>query len=271
VELKRAMSGHLLVHPLVDGHDVGWFILDSGAGQICIDPTVADELDLERFGSVPAVGVAGAVEASYRLGTSLQLGPMTLDDPVFVELDLSFLAPVFGVQVAGICGYDVFARTVLDLDLEAVSLSVHDPSRFELHEGEWTRLFLDGGTPCIECRFEGDRSGLFKLDLGDPGTISFYSPAVKALGLLEGREVRSSMVGGVGGMGKASTGNLEWFEIAGSRIEPLPVTFSQTDVGAFSSAHALGNLGSTMLKPFRIVFDYPDSRIALVPRESPGE
>ncbi len=267
VEVKKVISGHLLVHPLVDGRDVGWFILDSGAGQICIDPGVADELELEGFGSLPAVGVAGAVEASFRQGSSLQLGPMRLDDPIYVELDLSFLAPIFGVEVAGICGYEIFARAVLDLDLEAVTLSVHDPSDFELDAGEWTRLFLDGGTPCIECRFEGERRGLFRLDLGDAGTVSFYAPAVESLRLLDGRDVSPSQVGGVGGAGKASSGNIEWFEVGGNRVEQLPVTFSQTDEGVFSGAHALGNLGSSMLKPFRLVFDYCNSRIALVPRE----
>lgn len=265
VELKRVLSGHLLVHPLVDGRDVGWFILDSGAGQICIDPKVADELGLENFGSLPAVGVAGAIQTSYRQGTSLQLGPMRLDDPLYVEIDLSFLALVFGVKVAGICGYEVFARSVLELDLEAVTLSVHDPQTYQLGNGEWTRLFLDGGSPSIECRFEGDRSGLFLLDLGDAGTITFYSPAVRSLGLLEGRAVSRSEVGGVGGMGSASSGELEWFEVGGNRVEPLKVTFSQTDVGAFSNTQILGNLGSRMLMPFRIVFDYPESRIALVP------
>jgi hypothetical protein len=266
VELKRAVSGHLLVHPLVDGRDVGWFILDSGAGQICIDPKAADELGLESFGSLPAVGVAGAIQTSYRQGESLELGPMLIDDPVFVEIDLSFLAPIFGVEVGGICGYEVFARAVVELDFEQTSLALYDPGSFDLGEDIWTRLFLDGRIPAIRCQFEGDRAGLFKIDLGDPGTISFYSPAVKSLRLLEGREVSSRQVGGVGGMGQASTGTLEWFEVGGHRVESLQTTFSQTEVGAFSGSHALGNLGTLMLKPFTVVFDYTNARIALVPR-----
>jgi len=270
VELKRVRSGHLLVHPLVEGRDVGWFILDSGAGQVCIDPKAADALELEEFGSVPAVGVAGAVSASYRQGHTLELGPLTLMEPVYVEIELSFLEPAFGVEIAGICGYEIFARAIVDLDLEAETLALHDPTTFrlpdEVGEEVWAPLLLDGHIPSVRCRFEGDREGLFKLDLGDAGTISFYSPAVRELGLLEGRAVEASQVGGVGGTGRASVGDLEWFEVGGHRVAPLRATFSQTETGAFSSVRALGNLGTGMLRPFRIVFDYSRSRLALVPR-----
>lgn len=271
LELKRVRSGHLLVHPRVEGQDVGWFILDSGAGQICIDPKAADALELEEFGSVPAVGVAGAVSASYRQGSRLELGPLTLLDPVYVEIELSFLEPVFGVEIAGICGYEIFSRAIVDLDLEAETLALHDPAIFrlpeELGEDIWAPLILDGRIPSVRCRFEGDREGLFKLDLGDAGTISFYSPAVRELGLLEGRAVEASQVGGVGGTGKASVGDLEWFEVGGHRVAPLRATFSLTETGAFSNARALGNLGTGMLRPFRVVFDYSRSRLALVPRK----
>lgn len=264
VEVKRARTGHLLVHPLVNGKDVGWFILDSGAGQICIDPGVADELDLERFGSVPAVGVAGAVEASFRQGASLALGPLRIDDPVFVEIELAFMTPAFGVELAGICGFDVFARSVVALELDGPSLSLFDPSTFDLGQDAWSPLVIDQGVPGMRCRFEGDREGLFKLDLGDTGSITFYTPAVQSLGLLEGREVFPSQVAGVGGAGKASEGDLQWFEIAGRRFEPLRVTFSQTETGVFASDHALGNIGTHMLRSFLIVFDYSNARIALI-------
>ncbi|MCP5067273.1 MAG: hypothetical protein GY946_11965 [bacterium] len=76
-----------------------------------------------------------------------------------------------------------------------------------------------------------------------------------------------SQVMGVGGKGKACLGDLEWFEIGTRRVAPLRVKFSQTDGGVFASSLALGNLGTRMLKPFRLVFDYPRSRLALLPRK----
>lgn len=266
VEVRRVATGHLLVHPRVDGADLGWFILDTGAGRLCIDPQAADTLELPEFGSVPAVGVAGAVVTSYRGASAFRLGPLELSDPVFVELDLAFLEPHFGVPIAGICGHDVFARSVFELDLEAPGAALHDPAAYELARGEWSPLVVEGGLPCIPCRFEGDREGLFRIDTGDPGTVTFHGPAVAALALLEGRDVRAGVAGGVGGTSATKIGELDWFEIAGRRFDRVEATFSLAREGAHAEDHVVGTLGSELLRAYEVVLDYGSGRIALAPR-----
>src|SRR5205823_6585432 len=76
LEVKRAKTGHLLVHPRVHGQDIGWFILDSGAGLSVIDKAAADALGMEAFGHVPAVGVGGTTQARFRKGKEFRLGPL---------------------------------------------------------------------------------------------------------------------------------------------------------------------------------------------------
>ncbi|MFT7679184.1 MAG: hypothetical protein ACI8QC_003184 [Planctomycetota bacterium] len=267
VELRRVRTGHLIVQPLIEGKNMGWFILDSGAGIMCIDPKVANSLDLPKFGSVPAIGVSGQITANYRQGTHFELGPLQMQDPLYIELDLAFLEAHFGVKIAGICGYEFFARSVLELDLKENQLAIYDPESYTLADGTWSELQVINSIPCLTCRFEGDRSGIFKLDLGDASTISFFTPAVEELNLLEGRKVTPTQTGGVGGSGTASAGTVDWFEVGGHRTNNLPVVFSHTKVGVFSSTYALGNLGSKMLEPFRITFDYRHKRICLQPRE----
>ena len=77
---------------------------------------------------------------------------------------------------------------------------LHEGLYFKLHTNTFAtlavRIFVVLGE-------ESPDSG--KLDLGDTGTIAFYSPAVKSLGLLEGRKVVPSSIGGVGGMGTTSS------------------------------------------------------------------
>ena len=265
LETKRLRSGHLLVHPLVDGEDVGWFIFDSGAGALVIDGAHADALELDSFGEVVAVGAAGKVTAHYRSAASFVLGPLTLKDPLFVALDLGFLSRIFGVEVAGICGYDVFARAVVELELATDSVALFDPAAYELEGGAWRELLLDERIPCVEARFEGDRSGLFKIDSGASGTLIFHAPAVERFGLLRGRDVAGSGMGGVGGFGRAATGKLEWLELGGQRFEALTVQFAQTELGALTDRYTVGNLGQEVLDDYRLVFDYPNGRIALPP------
>ncbi len=266
VELRRVQSGHLIVKPYIDGEEVGWFILDTGAGRLCIDPVVAEQLEMPSFGKVLAVGTAGSVDAGFRQGESLELGPVEIERPIYVELDLSFLEPSFGVPVAGICGYDLFARTVVELDLETLDLALHDPANYGLEGGSWSELTVRDKLPTVRCSFEGDHDGLFKIDTGANHAVLFFTPAVEQYDLLDGRTLRTTTIGGVGGSQSASTGQLEWFALGGRRFEAVNATFATTDVGIVSGGAVLGNLGNELLQPFRIVFNYPAGQIAFLPK-----
>jgi Aspartyl protease len=265
VEARRTRSGHMLVHPLVDGKDVGWFILDSGAGAMVIDPKVADGLGMPALGEIVAVGVAGKTKARFRQGQTFRLGPLTLSGTRYLELDLAFLTQIFGVPVGGICGRDFFARAAVEIDIANQSVAVHDPARFRLEGATWQELFFSGRNPAVRARFEGGREGLFKLDTGSGATVSLHAPAVERLGLLAGRETRESRSGGVGGSMASRTGRLAWFELAGRRFESPEVEFAATSEGAFSDVYTTGNIGSGFLSAFRIVFDYGNKRVAFAP------
>jgi hypothetical protein len=264
VEVRRTASGHLLVHPAVDGEDAGWFILDTGAGGMVIDPKVADRLRMPALGEVVAVGVAGMVKARFRQGETFALGPMTLVGPRYIELELGFLSEHFGVPIGGICGRDFFARTVVEVDIAAESVAIHDPGRYRLEGGTWQELFFSNRNPAVRARFEGGREALFRLDTGSGMTVSMHGPAIERYNLLSNRETRPSRSGGVGGLRDSRTGRLEWFELAGRRFESPEVEFAGAGDGAFSDVYTAGNIGSGFLRAFRMVFDYGNKRVAFV-------
>ncbi|CAI5487311.1 unnamed protein product [Closterium sp. Naga37s-1] len=112
VELFQSNSGHLLVRPRINGQDVGYFILDSGASCFTIEPAVADGLGLSSFGCVHTVTVHGPAECAFRRADSVQLGPLSISNALFV--DVGGAALVQGLKpVVGICGYDVFRHAVV--------------------------------------------------------------------------------------------------------------------------------------------------------------
>ncbi|CAI5987591.1 unnamed protein product [Closterium sp. NIES-65] len=112
VELFQSNSGHLLVRPRINGQDVGYFILDSGASCFTIEPAVADGLGLSSFGCVHTVTVHGPAECAFRRADSVQLGPLSIANALFV--DVGGAALVQGLKpVVGICGYDVFRHAVV--------------------------------------------------------------------------------------------------------------------------------------------------------------
>ncbi len=265
IEVRRVRSGHLLVHPLVNGKDVGWFILDSGAGAMVIDLKVAEQLEMPAFGEILAVGANGTTKARFRQGETFKLGPVTLSGTRYLELDLKFLTDAFGVPIGGICGRDLFARAAVEIDISTESVALYDPTRYRLEGATWQELFFSGRNPVVRARFEGDREGYFRLDTGAGQTVSMHSPAVERYKLLSGRETRATRSGGVGGSQESRAGKLTWFEFAGRRFEALEVEFASTSEGAFSDVYTAGNIGAGLLREFRIVFDYGNKRIAFAP------
>lgn len=266
LEVKKALTGHLLVKPLVNGKDVGWFILDSGAGVNVLSTRVTKELGLETFGEVGAVGVGGVVKSNWSRPKSISLGRLTIQNPVVVNIDLAFVDAPMGTPIAGIIGHGTFHRSVLEIDFETAKVSLFDPKTYEEQQGKknWSRLYVSGGISHVDAEFEGHK-GIFKLDTGAAGsTVAIHSPAVKKLKLLENRKLGDTQTGGVGGMQKAKSGKLKYFEIGGHRHDNIEALFSIAETGAFNDGEALGNIGGDLVKPFRMVFDYQNRRIAFV-------
>lgn len=270
IEVRRAKTGHLFVHPRIDGKDVGWFMLDTGAGAMTIDPKIADSLGMPAFGKQSASGAGALLQVPFRQGVRFSLGPITIEKPLYIGLDLSYASPAFGIPIAGICGYDLFSRAITEVDLVHNTVALYDPSRYALPGGHWEPMLLDSKQACAFCRFEGDRKGLFLLDTGSNGSVQFLTPAVEKLHLLEGRETQTHTSGGAGGMFPTRVGTIRWFEIGGHRFENPRVEFSQTQQGDLTSPYELGNVGQKFLEPFKLVFDYPHNRIAFVHTSEPS-
>lgn len=266
VEIKKAPTGHLLVHPLVNGKDVGWFIFDTGAGANVLTTRVFTELGLQQIGSVPAVGIGGHIEAQLARPESLALGSLTIDKPLVVVMDLSFLDQYMGTPIAGLIGYGLLARGVIELDVETPALAIHDPAAFDGSKLTWQKLHIDERIPCVEASFDGG-AGIFKLDSGAGSeSVTFHAPAVEKLKLLEGRETTPTKMGGVGGFVEGRAGKLAWFEIGGKRHENVQVSFATQSKGAFANPYVTGNLGGGFIKPFNLILDYQGGRIAYVER-----
>lgn len=266
IELRRASTGHLLVPARVDGEDHGWFILDTGAGTMCISSDVAEQTAMIPLGHVKAHGVAGSTTTGFRRAKRFSFGPLTMEEPVFLEIDLAFLEPIFGVKIAGICGFEIFERALVEIDLGGGAVYVRDGLKDD--SLAWKPLFLESRLPCMEARFEGEHEGLFRFDSGNSGNLEFDADTVGELDLLAGRELTEGSIGGVGGTRHVDRGQLEWVEFAGKRYSDLRVDFSRMGNTAQLSLVTDGVFGIGLLGESSILFDYRARRFAV--REAAG-
>ncbi len=266
-EIKKAPSGHLFVRPKVNGLDVGWFALDTGSAAMTITPTVADRLKMPAFGKAVYGGLGKLASGKLREGNTFQLGSVTIDAGIYLELPQPFcdaLKRISKLDVVGTCGYDLFSRVVLELDLSHSTAACFDAASYRLTRGEWEPLVFHQNVPCVPVKFEGDHEELFHFDTGAGSAVVFHPPAVEKFKLLDGRVRKSIKVTGVGGPVDAKYGPLAWFEVGGCRLEEIPAIYLTRHEGALDQAYVAGTFGSGILKGMKIVFDYPHRRIAFV-------
>jgi Aspartyl protease len=269
VDIVRASTGHMFVRALVNGEDLGLFLFDTGAGFSGISNMAAEKLGLEAFGETAlSVGLGGGVRtASFRRPGTVQIGPLTIRDLVMVDgVDTERKQRIVDHEVAGVLGWDVLQRAVVELDAAADELRLRDPAKYRLPAGEWLPLVLHYEVPCVRARFEGDREGLFMVDSGaGDHSVIFFANATESLGLLDRREVSAGAMHGPAGGAAAHHGELAWIELGGLRIEAVPTVFL-TGHGGETDPYSVGLIGGGILRRYRIVFDYSRQRVALAPR-----
>ena len=264
--VRPCRGGRMLVRASVDDAAEGWFLLDSGAGHGVIDAELADALDWPVVGELALVGAAGASKATWRLGGEVALGPMRRRGSRWAAFDLQPLARALDLSIDGILGHDLLARAVVGLDFAAGRAWVADPRVWPGAEGEPLPVAFDGTAACVRAAWEPDGEGWFRLDTGSDDTLAFHGPAAAQARRGVGR-VFPVTVHGLGGAVHGWRGRLPAFEIAGQRVERLPVTFLEEAGGAFERPSVAGNLGVGVLRRFRVTFDFPRGRVWLDPRK----
>lgn len=257
-----AGKSHIKVRGLINGQDVGWFILDSGAGAMVIDKGLADSLQLERLNRGVASGVGGTFESSARAVDKFEIGPMTMHDARFGDYDFSSFNKGSGPRIAGIIGTPIFRRAIVVVNWNGPTVELFDRQTFTLEQGEWQRLRFNSDNPAVLARAAGTPESWYRLDSGASGSLTLHTPFVEKWKLLEGRETTESSSTGLDGTVPARTGTIEWFEIGPHRFDNPTVVFSAAKVASFADPYLAGNIGIGVLKKFTVVFDFAGGRVA---------
>jgi hypothetical protein len=261
IEVARTAQGHFMVKPKINGMELNWFFLDTGASVNIISPEGAEKVGLRDIGTSPLQSIFGLIETRIYKGDELQLGPVSLDEPIFLEMDLEGISQALGMKVDGIVGFDLFARTIIELEVATDRVAIFDPATYDSGNTTWDELILDSQHPVVKGSFDGMQDALFRLDIGaGHSNVIFHTGAVQDLDMLNGRETTIQKLGQF----DVAFGNIDAFEFAGKRFENLQVGFAITEGGPFSDAYTAGNIGGGLLKDFKVVFDYANEQIAFI-------
>ena len=95
----RAMYGYIFVKPTINGEDVGWFLIDTGAPAMAVDKKLVERLGAEEFGSWMIIAEGGTVPMTFTKLGDFSLGPATVSGMTYIVLDLSDAGEAIGIVI----------------------------------------------------------------------------------------------------------------------------------------------------------------------------
>ncbi|HWO22167.1 MAG TPA: aspartyl protease family protein [Kofleriaceae bacterium] len=268
LEQRSSRTRLPLVRASIDGHDAGWFALDTGASACAIEAAVAARLGLPELGRRFVRTADGAAGAPYRRAGALRVGAATLRAPLLLELELQPFARAAGIALGGVLGYDLFMRAVVELGGPS-GIAIAPPGAAAGEAGDdWLPLRFEDGLPVVAARYpgpDGPREGLFAIDTGSAIAVTITAGAAPSFALRGGAR---AALRGAGGAVSATAASLPWLEFAGHRLEDVSVLAARPGAGALGEpepAAVVGLIGMGLLRHFAVTFDYPRRRLRARP------
>ncbi|KAH7437184.1 hypothetical protein KP509_05G060100 [Ceratopteris richardii] len=270
VQLNRSRTGHYVVRPLINGKDAGNFIVDTGTGTLAITQRMARQLGLSTFGEVHATSISGGhtLSTSFSRGLSFELGPLSIRNPVFVQVGIDKLLK----DAEGLCGFDIFYDSIVEMSCRDRTLSLYDPESYEKSSHgqgiRWQRMYLYDRVPHMLAKVNG-REVLLMLDTGAAGPgLMFPNSAVQGFDDQQMEDMPATL-----GRGRtlyfsqADYGNVQNFEIGGCLFKDLTAMVPNKSGHQMGlSCYSAGVVCAEMLRHFTIVLDYKNSRIGFIDR-----
>jgi predicted aspartyl protease len=245
----RFVNGLAIVRVIVGrvGYD---FLLDSGAAGIVIDPSVAQQQGLERYGQRLGATL-GTFPESTTIVPQMTIGGLRMRNVVSRVVTVPF-RPDDHTHVAGLLGFDFFADAVVHIDLQHNLAEAISPDRFRAPADAVTvNVDLDDKTPAVTAH-AGSTTGRVVLDTGANRTV--FETAFAERGDFSPDRVASTMhVRGMGGYASAEPTRVPSFELGGLWLRDATADVSNADLG---TEDVDGIIGTDLLRSYELWFDY---------------
>lgn len=252
-------NGMIFIPVRLNGSKPLAFVLDSGSARTLVDRSLAKSLGLKASGTGSLQG-AGAGRVPIEFIEDVNVGLPGLDSAgyEFSTADLQPLKESLGTTVDGIIGYELLRRFVVTIDYESKKLTVTHPQAF--HASNSAQALP------IELR---DKWAFVKAAVVFPGSVTVQDSFLVDSGSSDAVDhpivmklqsrVRSTSGVGIGTSGEGATARATSLQLGNYTLaEPVASCCGGTD----ATSRLLGN---DVLRFFTVTFDYPSSRIWIMP------
>ena len=267
-------SKAVLVKVAIDAAPPADFILDTGASLTALDRDYATSIGLHPEGNASVEGIADSGEMQFaRVGSIALVGPGT-SSAALHEFRVALVDLAEGAEVtlwrkpAGLLGADFLSRFAVEINYDALTVTLHDPARFHYQgSGAGIPFELHEGIPVVPMTLDGECSGKFLVDVGNSFHFVVHGSSVRSCGLF-GTKSRPEVEvsgGGIGGGFVSTLCRLDSLQIGPYACrEPVAALALHTG-GSVGSKDLAGNIGNSVLERFRCTFDYAHHTLYLEP------
>jgi len=259
-------SGFFIVFAKINGRGPFPFILDSGGHDI-LTPFAVRELGLESFGKGFSTGAgAGSTPTEFTRVNSVAIGAATIASQPFtiLHIDLGAARDPAGKSqpIAGILGLELFERFVVTVDYQHGILLLRLPAGTPAKARSGIPMRFTSDMPVVEASLDGN-AGWFNVDTGNNTDLIVFrtwAASNPMASLSKGPQMHGSSVGGAIDMRR---GQARTFEIGDQKLTDLTVLLAADMEGSLSAKWEAGNIGNSVLRHFKVTFDYRSELIYL--------
>ncbi|HVN00282.1 MAG TPA: aspartyl protease family protein [Caulobacteraceae bacterium] len=253
----RLLNNHVYLETMINGKGPFLTIFDTG-GHSLLTPETTKALALRSQGDAPGTGAGeGVVDSGFARGVDFQIGDLTLKNQTVTVLPFATKATE-GFDEQAMLGFELARRFVTVIDYGAGTISFIEPDKFDPKDaGVAVPFVFYNHLPQVAGDFEGV-PGRFDIDTGSRVELTLTKPFVEAHGLTakHAKGVLAVDGWGVGGPARSWVTRGAWFDLGPVRIDGVVASFGTQDKGAFADPNFQGNVGSGLLKRYRVTFDY---------------
>jgi CubicO group peptidase (beta-lactamase class C family) len=263
-------SGWMLIPVSVNGSRPLRYVLDSGSsGVVHTNAAMVESLNLKIAGNMQVRGAGGGgatSEVSVAENVTFDIGG--------IELSNGSLAihPSLGSGFDGVIGRPIFANLVVEVDWEKQVIRFYEPAKYK-YCGSGTVLpltFDEGGRPyamaSVTATNEKPIPVKLVVDTGGSHTLSLDVGSNSEIKLPEGA---TKTVLGRGGSGEITgyAGRINTLDLGGQTFKDVPTIFPDSSSGTAGLNGRQGNLGSGILRRFKVVYDYSRKQMIVEPNK----
>ncbi|MGV3541483.1 MAG: aspartyl protease family protein [Rufibacter sp.] len=254
------------------------FVVDTGVDRIILmELSASDSISLNNVEHLflRGLGQGEGINAYASKGNKIKIAGVEANNQnlLILEENIFNLSSRLGIPVNGIIGYPLFKNFVVEINYAACILTLYKPNAYP--EGRAKNcttipLEIENQKPyvLVEAIFENGAKEPIRLivDSGMSTSVMLYPPTLKVSALPQ-KTIDAYLGRGLNGDIYGEIGRITALNIGGHLLHKPAASFPDTS----SIRYALGlnnrngNLGADVLRRFRVVFDYGNSRMLLAP------